>query len=128
MERIKCLLIEDDDDDRFILLRAISQLFENVFVRSAYDAEEAFDILWKENFTPDIIILDLNLPKLNGIECLEKIRMNEGTKDVSVVVLSTSVEGIDFTTHKSLKIHKVIKKPSSFDDVLIEVNTIFSDI
>lgn len=123
-----CLLIEDDEDDKFILMQAISELFEDVYIRTAYDAENAFSILLEEKFLPELIILDINLPKMNGLECLQRLREFNETRHIPVVIYSTSVEGINRTGFDMLKIHKVVKKPDTFDGILKEVDSIFRTI
>jgi two-component system response regulator len=97
-EEIKILLIEDLDEHVLIIKKVFkeSRLRNIVFVTR--DGEEALDFLYnrgdyadeKKYPKPDVILLDLRLPKLDGIEVLEQIKQEEEIKDIPVVVLTAS--------------------------------------
>src|SRR5215213_7650253 len=84
------LLIEDDVDDERLTLRALrkNNIMNEVVV--AYDGQEAIDYLFGAGALPSVIILDLSLPKLSGLEVLKKIRETEQTKCLPVIVLTAS--------------------------------------
>ncbi len=112
-KEIKILLVEDLKEDVFIIRKALegSRLRNRVFVTR--DGEEALDFLYnrgdyadeKKYPKPDIILLDLRLPKLDGIEVLEQIKQKEGIKDIPVVVLTSSERNDDIikTYEKGVK-------------------------
>jgi two-component system response regulator len=68
----------------------------------------------KEIITPDIILLDLNLPKLNGLQILERIRKNPDTRLVPVIILTSSKEEADLTKAYTLGANSYIRKPVDF--------------
>ena len=102
-KEIKILLVEDLEEHVLIISKALegSRLRNSVFVAS--DGEEALDFLYnrgdyadeKKYPKPDIILLDLRLPKLDGIEVLEQIKQEEELKDIPVVVLTSSARDDD---------------------------------
>lgn len=114
----KILLVEDNDDDVVLTLRALKQ--KNILneVVIAKDGVEALDILFGRNgrkeLKPSLILLDLKLPKVSGLEVLTEIHQNEKTKKYPVVVLTTSNEEDDIVSSYSLGAKSFIRKPVDF--------------
>jgi CheY-like chemotaxis protein len=116
------LLIEDNPDDEVLALRALrkNNIGNKVIVRR--DGVEALDFLFGRgadegrnlNEMPQVILLDLKLPKLNGLEVLRQIRANERTKLLPVVILTTSKEEQDLIDSYSLGANGYIRKPVDF--------------
>lgn len=116
------LLVEDNSDDEDLAIRALKKnniAAEIVVVR---DGVEALDWLYGTgahaqrdiNDMPTVILLDLKLPKLNGLEVLRKIRSEERTKLIPVVILTTSKEESDMLTSYGLGANSYIRKPVDF--------------
>lgn len=109
------LLIEDNADDEELTLRALRKFgFSTVLV--ARDGYEALAVLHgveekKEVCTPDIIFLDLRLPRIDGIDVLKKIRANERTKGIKVVTLSSSDDPRDARTCEECGVAAIFPKP-----------------
>ena len=112
------LVVEDNKDDEVLLLRALNKNDVNNEVIICRDGAEAIDCLFNENnrkkCRPDLIILDLNIPKICGLEVLKKIKTEESTKKIPVVVLTTSVEKKDISESYRLNANSFIKKPIDF--------------
>src|SRR5688572_4686867 len=91
------LLVEDNADDEQLTLRAMRQSEVPNIIRVARDGAEALDHLYGPNATrlPDLILLDLKLPKVSGLEVLQRIRSEEKTKSLPIVVLTSSDEERD---------------------------------
>jgi CheY-like chemotaxis protein len=94
-EKLKVLLVEDNPDDVTIVKRAMrkSDLKCDLYVAS--DGEEALDMLarkgdFEDTPRPDLILLDINLPKINGLEVLAKIKQDDQLKRIPVIVLTIS--------------------------------------
>lgn len=114
------LLVEDNVDDERLTLRALKKnnIMNEVVV--ACDGEEALDYLFGRNKyagrdtsnTPAVIILDLKLPKLSGLEVLREIRQREETKLLPVVVLTSSDDDSQAIESARLGANSFIKKPS----------------
>jgi CheY-like chemotaxis protein len=85
------LLAEDDDDDSMLFKEALNELAVPTDLHRVKDGEELMYILGQlENKLPDILFLDINMPRKNGFECLLEIKSTEKLKEIPVVILSTS--------------------------------------
>ena len=120
------LLIEDNPDDAALTLRALKKnnIMNEVIV--AQDGVQALDYLHgtgeyvdrNVSDLPQLILLDLKLPKLDGLEVLKRIRSDERTALQPVVVLTTSVEEQDVITSYKLGANSYIRKPVDFDQFM----------
>ncbi len=120
MKEKSILLVEDNPDDEMLTLRALKKnnILNKVIV--ARDGALALDLLFgpEDKRMPDlpqIVLLDLNLPKVNGLEVLKKIRSNERTCLLPVVILTTSNEDRDRIESYRLGANSYIRKPVDFD-------------
>ncbi len=122
MEKKLILIVEDNADDEKLTIRALEKsniLNEIVITR---DGQEALDYLlcqgdYKDRdpkIMPEMILLDLKLPKIDGLEVLEKIRQNEKTSLLPVVILTTSKEESDLIRSYKLGANSFICKPVDF--------------
>jgi CheY-like chemotaxis protein len=112
------LLIDDDDDDRTLFKEAIAVLDKSIQCWTAVDGQGALDMLMFELVVaPDVIFLDLNMPKMNGLEFLKIIKNNRGFKRVPVVIYTTSSNPEDIRKTKELGATDFLTKPSDFDEL-----------
>lgn len=126
MDDKKILLIEDNPDDEALTLRALKKnnIANEVFV--ARDGVEALNYLFGEgehkdrnlNDQPQVILLDLKLPKVDGLEVLKRIRDNDHTRYLPVVILTTSNEERDIIASYELGANSYIRKPVDFDQFM----------
>jgi two-component system, response regulator len=117
------LLVEDNPDDVELTLRALikSNIKNEIVV--ANDGAEALDFLFGTGkyadrnlgAMPAIILLDLKLPKIDGLEVLRRIRSNERTKFLPVVILTSSKEEQDILNGYSLGVNSYVRKPVDFN-------------
>ena len=116
---VKILLVEDNPDDVELTFRAFKKhnLANEIIV--AKDGEEALNILLpqkKENAKrPDLILLDLKLPKVDGLEVLRQVKSNPETKPIPVVILTSSREEKDLMESYHLGVNSYIRKPVDFE-------------
>lgn len=115
------LLIEDDEFDVISVQRSIKKLDMDIELQTAYNGVEALSLLRKTNneglrYLPDIIILDLNMPKMNGVEFLREIRKNNELKGVKVFVMTTSGESADRKEMEHLGVAGYLIKPMNFTE------------
>lgn len=118
----KILLVEDNPDDEALTLRALRHhnIANDVVV--ARDGVEALDYLFcrgeyadkKENDLPQVVLLDLKLPKLDGLEVLKAMRADKRTKALPVVVLTSSNEEKDIIDSYNLGASSYVRKPVDF--------------
>ncbi len=117
----KILLVEDNPDDELLTIRALKKnnIANDIIV--ARDGVEALDNLFDNDTNkvidplPTLIILDLNLPKIDGLEVLKRIKDNDQTKYIPVVVLTSSDEQKDILTSYGLGVNSYIRKPVDFN-------------
>jgi len=109
-------LIEDNPSDRLLFIKALqkSKLTHNI--EMAENGQQALNRLFDENnpLQPKLIILDLGLPDMNGIEVLHTIRHNKQTKNIPVVIFTGSNKATDKLVSEALRIEKFITKPVDF--------------
>jgi CheY-like chemotaxis protein len=111
------LLVEDDPDHELLTIRALKKSNIANDVRIARDGEEAINLLFGENaIQPQVILLDLKLPKIDGLEVLRRIRAGEVTRMLPVVVLTSSDEERDVVRSYQLGVNSYIRKPVNFND------------
>jgi two-component system, response regulator len=123
MKAKQILLVEDNPDDVTLTLRAIkkSRILNEVVV--AQDGVEALDyLLGKGNFEgrdisvlPQVVLLDLKMPRMDGLEVLQRIRENERTRFLPVVILTTSSEDRDRIESYKLGANSYVRKPVDFN-------------
>ena len=111
------LLVEDDPDHELLTIRALKKSNIVNEVRIARDGEEAINLLFgDEPIRPQVILLDLKLPKVDGLEVLRRIRESGETRTLPVGVLTSSDEERDVVRSYSLGVNSYIRKPVNFTD------------
>ena len=111
------LLVEDDPDHELLTIRALKKSNIANEVRVARDGEEAIALLCGENpIRPQVVLLDLKLPKVDGLEVLRRIRECTTTRLLPVVVLTSSDEERDMVRSYQLGVNSYIRKPVNFSD------------
>ena len=121
---VDILLVEDDLNDAELTLRELKRnhLANNMF--HVKDGEEAINFIFAMNEfeqkremgnVPKVILLDINMPKVNGIEVLEKLKLDQRTRDIPVVMLTSSREGPDIRKCYELGANSYITKPVNFE-------------
>jgi CheY-like chemotaxis protein len=114
------LLVEDNPDDVVFTLRALKRNKIHNEVVIATDGQQALDHLLPEGpapaLRPALVLLDVNLPKIGGLEVLRRIRESEQTRLLPVVVLTTSNEEVDIVDSYRLGANSYVRKPVVFDE------------
>jgi CheY-like chemotaxis protein len=118
------LLVEDDDVDTMTIKRALKHLKVPNHLVHLKDGKEALEYLQAKTYTkPSIIILDLNTPRMNGLELLKIIKVDDVLKMIPVVVLTTSEADQDIEESFSLSVAGYIVKPVDFDKFVTAFRT-----
>jgi CheY-like chemotaxis protein len=116
-DSIFCFLVDDDTDDQEIFALAIRETGYNVTCGFAKDGVEAIEKLSSIDPVPHFIFLDLNMPRMNGIQCLKELRKMEVLASVPVIIYSTSSDQRDINETKRLGATDYLIKPSSIRDL-----------
>jgi two-component system, response regulator len=109
------VLVEDNPDDERLTIRALrrGKLVNEIVV--AHNGEEALELIFSLDPLPCVILLDLKLPKLDGLEVLRELRANERTRLLPVVILTSSSEDRDIVESYSLGANSYVRKPVEID-------------
>ncbi len=111
------LLVEDDPDHELLTIRALKKSNIGNDVHVARDGEEAINMLFgPDRIKPQVILLDLKLPKIEGLEVLRRIRESDETRMLPVVVLTSSDEERDVVRSYQIGVNSYIRKPVNFND------------
>jgi CheY-like chemotaxis protein len=107
------LVVEDNADDEAMTLRGLRRSPRPLQIRVAHDGEEALQML-HDGLLPDLVLMDLKMPRVGGIEVLAAIRDEERTKNVPVVIFSSSDETLDIVRCYERGANTYIRKPVEF--------------
>ena len=132
MEEIDILLVEDNPTDAELTMRALKR--KNLVNKLVWvkDGAEALDLIFAkgeysnrniENL-PRLILLDLRMPKVDGLEVLQTIKADERTRKIPVVVLTSSKEDRDIVESYKLGVNSYVSKPVEFDEFIDAVSTL----
>ena len=117
-EKIKVvLLIDDDADDRELFREALQQIAPAAHCLEAEDDVALFLLSQPETRLPDVIFLDLNMPRMNGRQCLIEIKQTDTLVHIPVVIYTTSKRVADVEETKNLGAVHFITKPAAFDKI-----------
>jgi two-component system, response regulator len=124
------LLVEDDPRDAQLTLRALATLKDRIEV--ARDGEEALDFIFcrgahshrSAHDYPKLVLLDLKLPKVDGIDVLNEIKRNDKTRAIPVVVLTSSKEEKDLVKSYRLGVNSYVQKPVDFEHFREAISTL----
>jgi len=123
---VEILLVEDNPDDAGLTIRALKKNNLANHLLHLQDGEEALNFLFSEqtNQLPKVILLDLKMPKVDGIEVLRKIKSDPQKKIIPVVVLTSSKEERDIIESYKLGVNAYIVKPVDFDKFIQAISEV----
>lgn len=121
-------LVDDDPDDRDIFKEAVAQCRPDTEVAFADNGVDAINLLSKAQSHPDVIFLDYNMPKMNGLEFLRLLKANSSTKNIPTVMYSTSGDREQQKLILLLGADHYMKKTVSFLDLCQQLREIFEMI
>jgi len=112
------LLADDDMDDRTLFSEAVTRIKVDIDLQLVKDGAELMDYLKNSAIImPEIIFLDLNMPRVNGFECLAELKSTAAFKDIFVIIYSTTQSQKDIDEVYRLKANLFVRKPDSFSDL-----------
>jgi two-component system, response regulator len=131
MNCVEILLVEDNPNDLELTLRALRKNKVANDIQVAVDGEEAVHFLFREGKfadrpegNPQLVLLDLKLPKIDGMEVLRRLRTDPRTRSIPVVVLTSSREERDIVETYNLGVNSYVVKPVEFDKFISAVSEV----
>lgn len=121
-----CLLIDDDQDDREIFQMALEELGSNVNCVTSRDGIEGLKLLSSRSIVPDYIFLDMNMPLMNGEECLIEIRKLDHLAAIPVYVYTTSSDKRNRPSFLEKGAKDVLTKPAKLSELVKVLGNIMS--
>jgi CheY-like chemotaxis protein len=132
LKEVEILLVEDNPNDVELTLRSLSKNKLANKIHVVKDGAEALEYIFGTgayakrdvNDKPKVILLDLKLPKVDGLEVLQRIKADERTKEIPIIVLTSSTEELDIVESYELDVNSYIIKPIDFDKLVDAVSEI----
>jgi len=125
------LVADDDEDDQLLIKEAVKELCIQCRARFVHDGLEVMDYLQhrppfgdKKCVTPNLILLDIYLPYMNGLQTLEKIRAGETTKLIPVIIFSASPDELTTRQAYALGANAVLRIPAGFEEFKDAINAL----
>jgi len=121
-EYLNLLLADDDKDDCLFFTEALEELHASANLTTVHDGEQLMMMLTKKNADlPNLLFLDLNMPRKNGFECLAEIKLNKKLNGLRVIIFSTSSEQKTINLLYENGAQYYIRKPADFGDLKIVI-------
>lgn len=114
---VSIILADDDADDRDLFEEAASIVAPDLKIALARNGEELIEHLLKLQPKPDMVFLDLNMPKKNGKECLTEIQSNSSLRNIPIIIYTTSLNQLDVEETYVLGARHFFRKPNSFEEL-----------
>ncbi len=115
IKQLNILLADDDTDDCIFFKKALDELLLSTHLTVMHDGEQLMQLLFNETIeSPDVLFLDLNMPRKNGFECLSEIKLSKKLNQLPVIIFSTSLEQEVVNQLYQNGAQYFIRKPSAF--------------
>lgn len=120
-------LADDDEDDRLFFEEALKEVCDDAVLTVAENGDELMEILYRPPVPmPDVIFLDLNMPKKNGFECLAEIKKNGTLKDLPIIIFTTSLQEESIKKVYSQGANYYVRKPTDFRQLKLIVEKLLA--
>ncbi len=124
---MKIYLVDDDSEEAELFGEAIERIDSSIELVWHHDVMEALDDLIRADTPPDILFLDLNIPKISGKQLLSLLRMNKQTKDLPIVIYSTSISKKDIEDTEPYGVKAFLQKPEDFNKLVSRIREIMEN-
>jgi CheY-like chemotaxis protein len=121
---MKVFYIDDDLEDEEFFSDALQIVDPMATFLCVRDCHKAIATLREGKFKPDIIFLDINMPGMNGIDCLKAIRKEEHLKNIPVIIYSTHIDKFEIERFNPFNVHAFLTKPADFDKIVSSLRKI----
>jgi CheY-like chemotaxis protein len=127
-DNLNILIVDDDADDRQLFVDAIRQVDENITCTTADDGKQALDLLKSnDTYLPDLIFLDLRMPRFSGKKCLLELKNDVVLKPIPVVIYTTSREVEESRELRELGAVHFVSKPSDPEEIYYVVSMVLEE-
>lgn len=121
------LIVDDDEDDKDLFLEALKNVDSSIVCMSAANGEEALRLLQNlEHSMPNLIFLDMNMPRMDGKECLIAIKKMENLQHIPVIIYTTTSRNEDMEEMKKKGAVHFLTKPTEFDKISSEIKYVLN--
>ena len=118
LKELNILLADDDMDDCIFFTEALQELEVKARIKTVFNGEQLMLLLRDDaSLLPDILFLDLNMPRKNGVACLQEIKQDPKLKELPIIILSTSIDKKMADQLYSSGAHHYISKPANFSEL-----------
>lgn len=117
LPKIKIALVDDDNDEKFIFQRALDELNIDYIFFYFISPDDFFSFLESKTDLPDIVFIDMRMPKKNGLELVQEMRKNKANDSIKSVIYSNSVSEVVIQAFKSLGTTDFIIKPPEISEM-----------
>jgi len=125
----KILLIDDDSDDRALFSEALHDISSEIVCVTEGDGRKALVELFDSSTElPDVIFLDINMPRISGWDCLDRIKSEESTKDIPVIMFSTSSHQKDIDRACRCGAACLLTKPADYNELTESLTTLVNTV
>jgi chemotaxis family two-component system response regulator Rcp1 len=124
MTEVHILLVEDSHQDALLIREALRDTGLEHKLTTATDGEGALQILYSAEYRPNIVFLDLNLPKISGLEVLKEMKRDSGLRSIPVIILTNSMSEDDVVTAYANHCNAYVRKPLGFERLMTSLNHI----
>jgi CheY-like chemotaxis protein len=116
------LHVDDDKDDRELLAEALEQIDPSICCINAHDGQELLSMLQQNKILPDYIFLDVNMPLMDGRQCLAELKKDKKLKNIPVVIYSTTTNTQEIRDLSELGACDFLSKANSFGELCVSLN------
>lgn len=121
------IVVDDDEDDRFIIQQAFKQQSHEYLLQALASGQELFWVLDQSITLPALLLLDLNMPLMDGFEVLARLRTHSSYSSIPIVILTTSEADVDRQRAQNLGANNFMTKPPTLDELTKVVNQLRED-
>jgi len=121
MDKKKFMIIDDDADDRFFFKEVITKKINSAACVEAYDCADALSQLRKADQLPNFIFLDVNMPRMNGRDCLKQLKRDGKLKQIPVIMYSTSFSEESIKEFHQLGASMCLNKPTDMNKLPAQI-------
>ena len=125
--KLSLLIVDDDADDRKFFSDAVKEVDADIECITAKDGQQALEFLRNSSLLPDLIFLDLRMPRINGKKCLTEIKNDERLKHIPVYIYTTSREVTESEELQELGAVHFISKPSNHEEIYYIISLLLEE-